>query len=441
MFERLSSALHNIATRLRGSRLIREDDLTEIVQQVRQSLLDSDVPQQLAEDIIGKLRASVVAQQRIQGVKPAEQIIHALQQQLIDLLGGEPSPLVLKRGDVLMVVGLQGSGKTTTLAKLAYRMKQEHPGWRILMGSLDYYRPAAREQLAQLAGQIQVDYASVSATEPIGAAREISQCYRSNGYDLLLVDTAGRLQTDAALMEELVAVHGICRPTDTILVLDSMIGQASLGVAKEFAKAVPVSGGILTKIDSGARAGIALAFRTSIKQPLLFLGVGELRDDLEPLIPARMVQRLFGEGDLATLAERAQGRIAEQERLQAEKALRSGKMTLNDFAAQLKMMRSLGSMMSMARYLPRELSIQVTPEQMEKGEKEIGMFGAIISSMTPRERLVPALLTSSRKKRVARGAGVSVADVNRLLTAFEELQRYATMMKNFGYSQQKPRVR
>lgn len=441
MFEALSSALHSIASRLRGTRLIREDDLVGVIQQIRQSLLESDVPQDLAEEIIGNLRSLALDQKRIQGVKPAEQIIHALQGQLIELLGGEPASFAMKRGGIVMVVGLQGSGKTTTLAKLAQRAKKQHPTWRILMGSLDFYRPAAREQLAQLAAQITVDAAMATAQGPIEAAKELVALYRSKAYDLLFVDTAGRLQTDSALMSELVAVSKIINPSDTILVLDSMIGQTSLLVATEFAQAVTVSGGILTKIDSGARAGIALAFRKAIKKPLLFLGVGEQRDDLEPVIPARIARRMFGEGDLATLAEKAEDRIAAHERAQAEKAMRSGKMTLNDFAAQLKMMRSLGSMVSMSRYLPRELSQQMTDAQMQQGERELNLFGAIINSMTPKERLVPAVLNSSRKRRIARGAGVGLVEVNRLLTAFEELQRYATMMKNFGYSQQKPRVK
>lgn len=429
MFETLTSAFHTLSRQIFKNRTVSEKDFESMLQKMRDTLLAADVPQAIVNDILTTIKGRIVGQALMKDVKAAEHISHALLQEIQGLLGSDDKPCVFAMPCTIMMVGLQGSGKTTSLAKLAYRLKQENRGSRIMTASLDFYRPAARDQLRTLAQRIGIDYYATQSQQASEAAQEIVKHQASKKYDIVLIDTAGRMNTDQTLLEELRTVAKIVNPSHTLLVLDAMTGQASLKVAQEFHRTVTLSGGILTKTDSGARAGVALAFRKTIDKPLLFTGTGEGMDDFEPFIPQRVVQRLFGEGDINSLAERAESRISEENRKKTEEAFMKDRMNLEDFAHYLSSMASLGSLTSISRYLPAGMGLTITDKQARQKERDMVLFSAIISSMTRKERLNPKVLNTPRKRRIARGSGVPPSKIDELLITFEEMQGYVKLMK------------
>jgi signal recognition particle subunit SRP54 len=333
-----------------------------------------------------------------------------------------------------MVMGLQGSGKTTTIGKLASFIKKqaEKRGKKrdILLASVDFYRPAALDQLEVLAQQVGVDFYRSPSTDPVEAARDIQREFKAKGYEHLLFDTAGRLHVDESMMDELQQVKKIIKPKYAFIVLDAMTGQESLQVAETFEKQIGFDYAILSKMDSDARGGAAFSFRYALKKPVLFMGTGEKIDNLELFRPERIAKRMLGMGDILTLIENAQEKIKQSEQDDIERSLRSGDITLDDFLKQLQMVAKLGSLSSIMKFIPGMSGANVSQETMDQGDKEMKLFTSIIRSMTKKERLFPAVLDGSRKKRVAEGSGVTVEQVNKLLQKFEQSKHFVKMIKN-----------
>jgi signal recognition particle subunit SRP54 len=438
MFDFLTEKFSSVFSRLTGARTLTEKNIQESLEKVHQALLEADVPLKVVDDFIAQTSQEIVGQKVLKALKPGEQFIKVVHERLTAFLGGAAgsAPFSFQIPSVIMVLGLQGSGKTTTIAKLAYTIAQQAKtrgkSRNILMASVDFYRPAAVDQLEILAQQVSATFYRSSKTAPLDAVRDIYAYFRQHNFELLLLDTAGRLHIDSAMMRELQDIDTYLKPKYKILVLDAMTGQESLQVAQAFDQAVGFHGSILTKMDSGARGGAALAFRYTLKKPIFFVGSGEKISDLEQFYPDRMAQRILGMGDVLTLVEKAQASITQQEQDKAHKAFVQGRLTLQDFADQLDMVGKLGSLSNIVKYMPGIAGEQVSPQMLEKGEQEMVRFRAIINSMTLKERQDHRILDGSRKMRIARGAGVVVADVNALLDRFEESQQYVKLFKNFG---------
>lgn len=416
---------------------LTETSLAETLAKVRDALIEADVPYEVTEAFVREVQTEALGQKLINSMKPSELLIKIVHDKMVAFLGGaSANGFAFQLPSTIMVVGLQGSGKTTTLGKLAHYLKEQAQSRgknrRILLASVDYYRPAAIEQLEILAHQARVFFYRSAETDPVAAAKDIKAYALKEQIDIVLLDTAGRLHVDQALLDELKKITVSLNPTYTIIVLDAMLGQKSLEVARAFDRVVGFTGALLTKMDSDTRGGVAFAFRYALQKPILFTGTGEKLEDLEPFRPERMVGRIMGMGDLQTLLEQAEKKIKKHDQEKLSQAMKSGGFTLHDFAASMSMMNSLGSVSSLAKYLPGNLGLSLSAHQAEGVEKEMKKFKAIIHSMTPKERLIPSLLDGSRKKRIAAGAGVTPADVNTLLARFEQIKQYATLMKRVG---------
>lgn len=418
---------------------LTEDNIAQATEQIREALLESDVPLTIVEDFLQKVQQEIVGKKIINTLHPGEQMIKIVHDKVLEFLGGQhgnekPSFAI---PSVILVMGLQGSGKTTSIAKIGYWAKQqaEQRGKKrhILVASIDFYRPAAIDQLEILAKQASLDFYRATKTDPVEAAREIYDYFKKHSYELLFLDTAGRLHLDETMMQELKTVKSLVQPKYKFLMLDAMTGQESLKVAQTFEQEIGFDSVILTKMDSDARGGAAFAFRYQLKKPISFVGIGEKIDDLESFIPERITSRMLGMGDLMTLLEKATEKLAvldEQKEESLNRRFMQGRFTLQDFADQLGMMDKMGSIKKVASYLPG--MGQMTPEQMEKGQFEMKRSRAIIGSMTPRERENPSILDGSRKKRIAGGAGVEVREINELLQKFEQTQQFAKMFMKGG---------
>jgi signal recognition particle subunit SRP54 len=438
MFDFLSNKFSNLFSRLTGQNKLTQQNMQETLLKVKDALLEADVPYQLVETFLNEVSAEVVGQKVLTAsLKPGEHLIKIIHDKLVHFLGGASGPeLTFQIPSIIMLMGLQGSGKTTTIAKLAYFVQKqaEKRGKKrkILLASVDFYRPAALDQLEILAKQVGVDFYRAQSSDPLTAASEINTFYKNNGYELLFFDTAGRMHVDTAMLEELKSVDAKIQPKYKYLVLDAMTGQESLRVAQAFEENVGFNGAILTKIDSETRGGSAFAFRYTIKKPILFLGSGEKIADLEYCRPERMAGRILGMGDIQSLIERAQEKIKQADHDALEKSIQQGKMTLQDFASQLEMVSKIGSLSQIMNYIPGMSSQQISPDMISKGEAEIKRFRAIINSMTLKERLCPQILNGSRKQRIAGGAGVTVTHVNEFLDRFEKSQQFLKAFKKFG---------
>lgn len=437
MFDFLSKKFSQVFSRITGKGQLTEQNVQEALEKVRDALLEADVPHALISDFIGAIKQEIVGQKVTEALKPGEQFIKIVHQRLLHFLGGATvTDFSFQIPSTVMVMGLQGSGKTTTLAKLArFVQKQAEKRGKernILLASVDFYRPAAIDQLELLAKQVGVGFYRAQSKDPVAAAKEIGAYAKKEFYELVFLDTAGRLHVDNQMLEELRSIDYLVRPKYKFLVLDAMTGQESLNVAKAFEQAVQFNSAILTKMDSDTRGGAAFAFRYELKKPILFVGTGEKPGDIEQFRPERMADRILGMGDVLSLIEKAEEKIKQEEQDSIMRSFRSGKMTLQDFADQMNMVGKLGPLAKLAKYLPGMSGANISPEMLQKGEKEIKKFKAIISSMTPKERLYPRILDGSRKKRIAKGAGVTPADVNALLQRFEQSQQFAKLFKRFG---------
>lgn len=438
MFDFLSKSFSSIFSRLQGQKTLTDAHIAEALQKVEDTLLEADVPYEVVNAFIAHIRQEVVGQKVIGSLKPTEQFIKIVHDKMLEFLGGKSSdiPFTFQIPSTVLVYGLQGAGKTTMLAKLAAFVQENAQKRgktrRILLASLDFYRPAAIDQLEILAKKAPIDFYRAHSTDVVQAAQEICNYSAKNSYELLFLDTAGRLHIDTALIEELRRVAAIAKPKYTLLVLDSMTGQESLRIARSFEESLGFTGAILTKMDSDTRGGAAFTLCYSLKKPILFLGTGEKIGDLDYFRAERLTTRILGMGDVATLFEKAQEKIKQSDQERLYNSLEKGRISLQDFADQMDMVGKLGSMSSIMRYLPGTSGLSISPEMLEKGEREIKLFKAIINSMTPKERLMPKILDRSRKLRIAQGAGAKAADVDVLLDRFEQSQQFVKMFKKAG---------
>lgn len=441
MFDLLSQKINNLFSSIKGTGSLTVQDVQKVCAQMSDILIDADIPLKVVREFIAQVEKEAILLPNVKGkgIKVDEQILLLMYKKIVSFLGGESEnkKLALAFPAVVMVAGVQGSGKTTTIAKLAHYFSKKNNDTnqknKILVASIDFYRPAAIEQLKIMADKAQVAFYASQSSDPVKAAQEIYDYYKKGSYDVLLLDTAGRLHIDGRMIEELKQVKAVICPQRILLVLDAMTGQESLTIAQTFDQQLSFDGAILTKMDSDTRGGAAFSFRYAIGKPIFFVGYGEKIDDLQPFYPERIAQRMIGMGDLETLSERVQAAQLPKDDAQ-EKRLLAGEFTLNDFMQQIEMMSKVGSFTQFAQHIPG--MGRVPQAELEKMERQIMQQKAIISSMTPKERQNERILNESRKKRIARGAGVTLKEVDALLKYFEESRRYAKMMKKQGFLKQ-----
>jgi signal recognition particle subunit SRP54 len=438
MFDYLSQKFSSVYDTLTGAHKLTEKNIDQALVKVHEALLEADVPYDVVKDFTSHIKEQALNTKLQRSLKPAEHLMKILHDNVLEFLGGKASSMdfAFTIPSVVMVMGLQGAGKTTTIAKLvSYVQKQAQKKGkkrRIGVGSVDFYRPAAVDQLKVLSERVDAHFIESSYKDPVSAAQDIADQAKKNHIDILFLDTAGRLHVDNDMLYELQQIDTHVRPKYKFLVVDAMTGQESLNVARAFDENVGFTGSIITKMDSEARGGLAFAFRYKIKKPILFVATGEKTDDLEPFRAERMTTRIIGMGDVKSLVEKAEEKIKKSEQQELYKSFSKGKITLQDFASHMDMVSRLGSLSHVLKFLPGASSMGISPDMIEKGEGEMKKFKAIISSMTPKERCNAQILDPSRKKRVAQGSGLSVADVNALLTRFEQSQQFLKHFKKMG---------
>ena len=431
MFENLTGRLQTTLKRLRGEARLTEANIADALREVRMALLEADVALPVVKTFIDEVRAKAVGQEVLGSLTPGQAVVRVVYDALVALMGAQNERLNLaaRPPAVVLMAGLQGSGKTTSTAKLA-RFLREREKKSVLLVSADVYRPAAIEQLERLAAQVGVQFfPSRPDQQPVEIARAALEQARLGGIDVLIVDTAGRLHIDAAMMDEIRALHAALDPVETLFVVDSMTGQDAVNTAKVFNDTLPLTGVILTKADGDARGGAALSVRQVTGKPIKFLGVGEKTDALEPFHPDRLASRILGMGDVLSLVEQAQRSVDQGKAEQlARKVAKGSGFDLADFREQLMQMEKMGGMAGLVDKLPG-MGKMPDAEQLQQGEKQMRRLVAIINSMTPDERRKPDIIRGSRKRRIAAGSGTQVQDVNRLLKQFGEMQ---VMMKRMG---------
>jgi signal recognition particle subunit SRP54 len=433
MFDALSERLGRVMKTLRGEARLTENNIQDALREVRLALLEADVALPVVKQFIAAVREKAVGQEVLGSLSPGQALVGVVHRELSALMGGPAVPLDLATAPpaVILLAGLQGSGKTTTAAKLARKLASESRK-KVLLASADVYRPAAMEQLETLAKQIGVEYFATPATQaPVAIARDALDWARKHYHDVLILDTAGRLAIDDAMMHEIAELHQTLEPIETLFVVDAMQGQDAVKTARAFADALPLTGIVLTKLDGDARGGAALSVRQITGAPIKFVGVAEKLEGLETFHPERMASRILGMGDVLTLIEEAHKQVDVEQAKVLAKKVKSGKgFDLDDFREQIVQMRKMGGMQGLLDKLPGEIARAAQASQVD--ERAIGRLEAIISSMTPQERARPEILKASRKRRVAAGAGVSVQEVNRLLNQFEQAQKMMKMVAKGG---------
>ena len=441
MFEALTDKLSGVFDKLRSRGALNETDVGEALREVRIALLDADVALPVARDFIAKVRDRAIGAEVLASVSPGQQVVKIVNDVMIEALGGEgavPINLNAAAPVPILMVGLQGSGKTTTSGKLALRFR-ERLRRKVLLASLDTQRPAAQLQLAQLAEQAQVPSLPIIAGQtPVQIAERALDTARREGFDIVILDTAGRLSIDEALMDEVRQVRAVTNPAETLLVVDAMTGQDAVNTAKAFNDAVGVTGIVMTRMDGDARGGAALSMRAITGAPIKLVGVGEKQDALEEFHPERVAGRILGMGDVVGLVEKAADVIDQEEAEKLAAKMARGKFDLDDFAKQLRQITKMGSLSSIVGMLPGMGKIKDQLENANLDKTVIGRQVAIISSMTMKERRNPDIIKASRKKRIAAGSGTTVQDVNRLLKQFDDM---TTMMKKMSRLGQKGLMR
>jgi signal recognition particle subunit SRP54 len=437
MFESLSGRLGDVFDRLKRRGALREADVETALRDIRVALLEADVALPVVKDFIGAIRERAVGQEVLRSVTPGQTVVKIVHDHLVDLLGGEVSELNLGGPPprVVLVVGLQGSGKTTTSAKLAYRLRTKERR-RALLASLDVQRPAAQEQLAVLADQAEVaSLPIVPGQTPVAIAERAVETATRAGDDVVILDTAGRLHIDETLMSELEAIRDRVRPHETLLVADALTGQDAVNLARTFHERVGLSGIVLTRIDGDGRGGAALSMRAVTGQPIKLVGVGEKIDALEAFHPDRMASRILGMGDVVSLVERVAETVDREEAEQLAAKMQKGSFNLDDLATQLQQMRKMGGMSGILGMLPGIGKIKQQLAEHQIDDRMIVRQLAIIGSMTPKERRNPQILHASRKRRIAAGSGTAVPEVNKLLKQYQEMQTMMKRVKKMGHKQ------
>jgi signal recognition particle subunit SRP54 len=437
MFESLSGRLNDVFDRLKRRGALREADVEAALRDIRVALLEADVALSVVKDFIGAIRERAVGQEVLKSVTPGQMVVKIVHDHLVDLLGRDASELNLEGPPprVLLMVGLQGSGKTTTSAKIAYRLRTRDRK-RALLASLDVQRPAAQEQLAVLAQQAGVaSLPIVPGQTPVAIAERALETATRAGDDVVILDTAGRLHIDEVLMAELDAVRARVRPHEVLLVADALTGQDAVNLARTFHEQLGLSGIVLTRIDGDGRGGAALSMRAVTGQPIKLVGVGEKIDALEAFHPDRMASRILGMGDVVSLVERVAETVDREEAEQLAAKMQKGSFDLDDLATQLQQMRKMGGMSGILGMLPGVGKIKQQLADHQIDDRMIARQLAIISSMTPKERRNPQVLHASRKRRIAAGSGTAVPEVNKLLKQYQQMQTMMKRVKKMGHKQ------
>ncbi len=434
MFESLSERLGGVFDRLRGRGALNEADVREAMREVRIALLEADVALPVVRSFVDSATSKAVGQSVLKSVTPGQQVVKIVNDALVEMLGSEASELDLATTPpaIIMMVGLQGSGKTTTSAKIARRLTDKDRK-KVMMASLDVNRPAAQEQLAILGEQTGVaTLPIVAGQQPVDIARRAMQAAKLQGFDILILDTAGRLHVDQALMDEMRAVSDIAKPAETLLVVDSLTGQDAVNVAKNFSEQVPLTGIVLTRMDGDARGGAALSMRAVTGKPIKFVGTGEKLDGLDVFHPSRVAGRILGMGDVVSLVERASETIQQDEAEAMAAKMAKGQFDMNDLKSQLAQMQRMGGMGGILGMLPGMKKAQAQLAQSGMDDKILVRMDAIINSMTPKERAKPELLAAKRKIRIANGSGTTVQEVNKLIKMHQEMAGAMKKLKKMG---------
>ncbi|MEA3499664.1 MAG: signal recognition particle protein [Candidatus Marinimicrobia bacterium] len=430
MLEQLKENLEGIFKNLRGQGKITEKNIDDTLREVRRTLLEADVNFSVAKEFISRVKERSLGVTVIKSISPGQQIIKIFHNELIKLLGEENVPLKLDGlpPSVIMVVGLQGSGKTTFVSKLAKHLRDQ--GKDPMMVAADIYRPAAIDQLEKLGKQISIPVYSKSRKNPVKICKNAIKSARKDATDVVILDTAGRLHIDEEMMKELQKINKEVEPNELLFVADGMIGQDAVNAADKFNSMLPISGIVLTKLDGDARGGAALSIREVTKKPIKFVSVGEKISDLEKFYPERFAGRILGKGDIVSFVEKAQKTIDDQEAEKLEKKIRKNEFDLLDFQKQLKMIRKLGPLSSLMKMIPGASKFK----NAQVDEKRVDNIAAIMNSMTIKEKEIPNIINASRKKRIARGSGLGVVDVNRLLNQFKQMKKMMKNMNKMGFS-------
>lgn len=434
MFDSLNKRLGDILGKLRRKGALTEEDITNVMREVRIALLEADVALPVVKDFINSLKEKALGQEVIASVSPAQMVIKLVQDHLTELLGSQHQDINLSTTPpaVIMMVGLQGSGKTTSTGKLALRLREKN-NKKVMVASLDVNRPAAQEQLAVVAKQAGVDSLEiVKGQQPVEITKRAMEEAKLSGYDVLILDTAGRLHIDEALMEELKAVRKIAKPIETLLVADALTGQDAVTIAQQFHDQVSITGIILTRVDGDGRGGAALSMRHVTGQPIKFMGMGEKVSALEPFHPERIASRILDMGDVVSLVERAAEAIDQKDAEQMAKRLAEGKFDFNDLLSQMKNMKKMGGIGGIMGMMPGMGQLKDQMKDMKVDENMVKRQEAIILSMTPKEREHPKLINASRRQRIAKGAGLTVQDVNKLIKQQQQMETVMKRLKKMG---------
>jgi signal recognition particle subunit SRP54 len=434
MFESLSERLGGVFDRLRGRGALNEGDVREAMREVRVALLEADVALPVVRSFIDSVTEKAVGQSVLKSITPGQQVVKIVNDALIEMLGSEASELDLAVNPpaIIMMVGLQGSGKTTTTAKIAKRLAEKDRK-KVLMASLDVNRPAAQEQLAVLGTQVSVaTLPIVAGQQPVDIARRALQAAKLQGYDVLMLDTAGRLHVDTQLMDEMKAVAQVSEPAEILLVVDALTGQDAVNVAKNFTEQVPLTGVVLTRMDGDARGGAALSMRAVTGKPIKFVGMGEKLDALDVFHPSRVASRILGMGDVVSLVERAADVFQQEEAEAMAEKMAKGQFDMNDLRQQLKQMQRMGGLGALAGMIPGMKKAQAAMASSNVDDRVLIRMDAMIGSMTPKERSKPELLQAKRKIRIAKGSGTTVQDVNKLLKMHQEMAGAMKKIKKIG---------
>ena len=428
MFENLSEKLDGIISKVKGYGSITEDNISEMVREVRLALLEADVNYKVVGEFVNNVKSSALGEEVAKSLKPGEVFVSILRRELVELLGSDESPLIMNNDmTIVLMCGLQGSGKTTTTGKLGNLVRKKF-NKKPMFIACDVYRPAAIEQLKTLGKSLNIEVYDEGKGNPEEISKRGIEYAKSKGYDYVLIDTAGRLQLDEVLMEELVNINNEVHANEILLVIDAMMGQDAINVITGFNEKLPLTGCILTKMDGDTKGGVALSLRHLTNIPIKYIGDSEKLDGLSEFVPSRIADRILGYGDILSIAEKASSVIDEEEARNAAKKMKKGNFDLEDFLSQLKQIKKLGPLENILKLLPgaRKMglnNISIDPKVMARIE-------AIILSMTPYERTHPEVLKASRKQRIAKGSATSVQEVNKLLTQFEEMKKMMKQLSN-----------
>lgn len=428
MFESLGDRLQNALHKIKGYGKITEDNISEMMREIRLALLEADVNYTVVKEFTNTVKQKALGEEVASSINPGDLFVKIVKDELTELLGGESEPLnVSGNPATLMLVGLQGAGKTTTIAKLANFLRKKHSKKPLLV-ACDVYRPAAIDQLKQLGKQLNIEVYDEGKNDPVEIAKNAINYAKENKFDYVLIDTAGRLHVDETLMDELDNIKNEVNPQEILLVIDSMMGQDAINVITGFNDKLPLTGVILTKLDGDTRGGVALSVRHSTNVPIKFIGVSEKLDGLDSFDPERMAGRILGMGDIISLVEKATDAIDEKEAENAAKRMQSGKFDLEDFLSTMKQIKKLGPLENLIKLLPGAKKMGLTDIKVDP--KQMAHIEAIVLSMTPKERRNPDIIKASRKTRIAKGSGTSVQEVNRLLQQFDQMKKMMKQITN-----------